>query len=93
MRNKKEFIEVLAKKMNRTQKDTLEIVDVVFGTLVEEVLHTGGVKLSGFGTFKITKRAARKGKNPQTGEEMSIPEKKVIKFGAATKLQDAARDA
>lgn len=91
MRNKKEFIEILAKKMNRTQKDTQEVVDTVFDVLTEEILHTGGVKLSGFGTFKVVKRAERKGKNPQTGEEISIPETKVIKFGVASRLKDTVK--
>ena len=45
------------------------------------------VILVGFGTFSVTKRAARKGRNPQTGKEINIPAKKVVKFKAGTNLQ------
>lgn len=92
MMNKKDFIEVLAKKMDKTQKDTQEVVDTVVETLKEEVLRTGGVKLAGFGTFAVTKRAARKGRNPQTGEEIPLPETHVIRFRVAEKFKNAAKD-
>lgn len=84
--NKKELVQAIAGKagMNLTQAEKAlnGVLDAISDTLTE------GEKLVlvGFGTFSTNKRPARKGRNPQTGSELEIPEKTVAKFKASTKL-------
>jgi len=58
----------------------------VFGAITDAMAADDKVTLLGFGTFSVSERAAREGRNPQTGETMSIPAKKVVKFKDGTKL-------
>ena len=62
----------------------------VLGAITAAVAEGDKVTLIGFGTFSVTKRAAREGRNPQTGKTMQIPAKKIVKFKAGKKLADAA---
>ncbi len=72
-----------------TKKDTEKVVNALFDT-VQGTLQTGEkVQLIGFGTFEVRQRQARKGRNPQTGQEISIPATKVPAFKAGKALKDA----
>lgn len=86
--NKKELVNALAEKMNVTKV----AVESHLNGLVEvisEVLETGeNVKLVGFGTFEVVKRAKRKGINPQTGKKINIPAKSVPVFRPGKELKD-----
>ncbi|WP_144533999.1 HU family DNA-binding protein [Bacillus pumilus] len=76
--------------MNKTELVSAVVeatLDAIESTLKEE----GQVKIAGFGTFEVATRAARKGRNPQTGEEIDIPETKAPKFKAAKALKDAVK--
>ncbi len=87
--NKTELISELAQKVNMTKKDAEKVVNAFFST-VEEALKSGDkVQLIGFGTFEVRERQARKGRNPQTGEEISIPAARVPAFKAGKALKDA----
>jgi len=87
--NKTELISEVAQKANITKKDADKIVNAFFAT-VESALKAGDkVQLVGFGTFEVRERQARKGRNPQTGEEISIPSTKVPAFKAGKALKDA----
>lgn len=87
--NKTELISELAQKVNMTKKDAEKVVNAFFST-VEEALKAGEkVQLIGFGTFEVRERQARKGRNPQTGEEISIPAARVPAFKAGKVLKDA----
>lgn len=89
--NKTELISIVAEKTNLTRKVTEELVDTLFGT-IEETLVTGEkVVLSGFGTFEVRTRVARTGRNPRSGEDISIPEQKTPAFKAGKVLKDAVR--
>jgi len=66
-------------------------VDCVFSTITKALKKKDTVALVGFGTFKVAQRNARKGRNPQTGQEMTIKAKKVPKFVAGKALKDAVR--
>lgn len=88
---KKELIKVVAEKLEKSQKETAELVDVVFDEIVKGLLENGEVRLSGFGKISVVERAARKARNPQTGEEMIVPAKKAIRFKAAKQLKDAVQ--
>jgi DNA-binding protein HU-beta len=84
--NKGELIDKISKEAKITKGQAADALDSVI-TGVSGTLSKGGkVTLVGFGTFSITKRAARKGRNPQTGKEINIKAKKVAKFKAGTEL-------
>ena len=87
--NKAELVAAVAEKTNFTKKDA-EVAINAFLASVEEALVKGEkVQLIGFGTFEISERAAREGRNPQTGETMTIAACKAPKFKAGKALKDA----
>ena len=88
--NKGDLVNEVAKIVN-TKKEAQAAVDCVFDTITKALKKNGTVTLVGFGTFKVDKRKARKGRNPQTGEEIKIKAKKVPKFVAGKALKDAVK--
>lgn len=87
--NKKELVEKISQSADIT-KAAAETVLNSFMTSVEDALKKDEkVVLVGFGTFSVSKRAARKGRNPQTGKELNIPSKNIPKFKAGAKLVEA----
>ena len=87
--NKTELIEAMAKS-NKLSKKENEVVLGAFIETVEKALKKGDkVQLVGFGTFEVSKRAARNGRNPQTGETIKIKAAKSPKFKAGKALKDA----
>ena len=87
--NKTELIEALAKKTGFTKKDATAFLDAFTDTVTASLKKGDKIQLVGCGTFETAKRAARKGKNPQTGKEIKIPATVVPKFKAGAKLKDA----
>ena len=86
--NKAELIAAVAAKTGATKKSAEEAVNA-FVDVVTEALRKGDkVQLDGFGSFEVIKRAARKGRNPQTKEEIKIPASKAPKFKAGKALKD-----
>ena len=86
--NKTELVAAMAEQTNLSKKD-VEAVLKSFADVVSEELKNGGkVQLVGFGTFEVSERAARKGRNPQTGESMTIAASKAPKFKAGKALKD-----
>jgi DNA-binding protein HU-beta len=87
--NKTELVEAVAKLLNLSKKDATKAVDAVFDTILNALKNGDKVQLIGFGNFEVRERAARKGRNPQTGEEIEIPASKVPAFkpGKALKKQ------
>ena len=91
MANKAQLIETVAEKTGLTKKDATVAVDAVFGS-IQDFLEMGDkVQLIGFGNFEVRERAARKGRNPQTGAEIEIPASKVPAFKPGKALKDAAK--
>ena len=86
--NKGDLVNEVAKVVN-TKKEAQEAVDCVFSTITKALKKKDTVTLVGFGTFKVDKRKARTGRNPQTGEAIKIKAKKVPKFKAGKSLKDA----
>jgi len=86
--NKGDLVNQVAKVVN-TKKEAKAAVDCVFTTITKALKKKDTVTLTGFGTFKVAQRKARKGRNPQTGEEIKIKAKKVPKFVAGKALKDA----
>ena len=68
-----------------------QALNSVLGAITDAVAAGDKVTLIGFGTFSVTDRAAREGRNPQTGKTIQIPAKKVVKFKAGKKLADAVK--
>ena len=87
--NKKELVETVSKERNLTKKDAEILVDTVFDTMIESILEGDKVLISGFGTFKVNDRKARKGISPKTQEEMVIPASKTVTFKPSNRLKDA----
>ena len=86
--NKGDLVKEVAKVVN-TKKEAQAAVDCVFSTVTSALQKNDTVTLIGFGTFKVAQRNARKGRNPQTGAEITISAKKVPKFVAGKGLKDA----
>jgi DNA-binding protein HU-beta len=86
--NKGELINEVAKVVD-TKKDAQAAVETVLSSITDALKKGDSVTLIGFGTFKVTKRESRKGRNPRTGEEIDIPEKNVPKFVPGKALKEA----
>ena len=85
--NKGDLINEVA-KVTSTKKEAAAAVDCVLATITKSLKKKNAVTLVGFGTFKVVKRAARKGINPQTGETLTIKEGKTPKFYPFKALKD-----
>ena len=85
--NKMDLVNEVAKAMN-TKKEAQIAVDQVFSTITKALKKKDTVTLVGFGTFKVNRRKARMGRNPQTGEEIKIKAKNVPKFVPGKALKD-----
>ncbi|MBW2065629.1 MAG: HU family DNA-binding protein [Deltaproteobacteria bacterium] len=86
--NKGDLVNEVAKVVS-TKKEAQAAVDTVFSAITKALKKKETVTLVGFGTFSVAKRKARKGRNPQTGEEIKIKAKKVPKFVPGKALKDA----
>ena len=88
--NKGDLVNEVAKVVN-TKKEAQAAVDCVLDSITKALKKKKNVTLVGFGTFKVDKRKARKGRNPQTGEEIKIKAKKVPKFVPGKALKEAVK--
>lgn len=89
--NKAQLIDAIAKDANLTKADAKRALDA-FINATTDTLKTGGrVALVGFGSFGVSERNARTGRNPQTGSPIQIGAKKVVKFKAGTELAKAVK--
>lgn len=80
--NKAELIKSMSEKTNLTKKELEKFIKAFLNTITETLAKGEKVQLVGFGTFEIRKRAAKKGRNPQTGKEIKIAARKVPVFKA-----------
>ena len=87
--NKAELVEVIAKDAKITKAQADAAVKAMTGAIEKELKKGEKVALIGFGTFEVSKRAARTGRNPQTGETIKIKAAKTPKFKAGKALKDA----
>ena len=86
--NKEELVQEIAKKAKVTQKEAAEVLNGLVETVQKTVAKGEKVTLVGFGTFESRKRAARTGRNPQTGKEIKIAAKTVPAFSAGKKFKE-----
>lgn len=87
--NKNEFIDRVADLSGMSKADATRAVDAVFDAITAALKRGDDVRLVGFGTFSATKRKAREGRNPRTGETIHIPASTQPKFAAGKGLKDA----
>ena len=87
--NKTELVAAMADAAGLSKKDAEKALKAFTDVVAEELKKDGKVQLVGFGTFEVSKRAAREGRNPQTGAEMKIPASKAPKFKAGKALKDS----
>jgi DNA-binding protein HU-beta len=86
---KAELIDTLAAKLGGSKADAGRALDAVTEVLQEALAQGEEIKLPGFGVFAVTERAASEGRNPRTGEKITIPAAKVVKFKAGATLKKA----
>ena len=84
--NRTELIDKVAKESALSKAAAEQVVNSVFSAIAEAMKSGDKVTILGFGTFSVTERAAREGRNPQSGEKITIPVKKVVKFKLGSKL-------
>ncbi|CCI86463.1 HU family DNA-binding protein [Lactobacillus gigeriorum] len=87
--NKAELVKQIAEKTEMKKKDAEAVLAAVTSTIQEELVKGNKVQLIGFGTFEVRHRAARKGRNPQTGDEITIPAAQVPAFKPGKALKDS----
>ena len=87
--NKSELVTAMAAKTEFSKKDSEKLLKAFVDVVTEELTNGGKIQLVGFGTFEVAERAAREGRNPQTGEPMQIAASKAPKFKAGKALKDA----
>lgn len=91
MANKQELVNDVATTTGLTKKDATAAVDTVFASIQDTLAKGDKVQLIGFGNFEVRTRAARKGRNPQTGEEIEIAASKIPAFKPGKALKDAIK--
>ena len=84
--NKAELIDAIAGTAGLTKADAKKALDALISSTTNALKKGDRVALVGFGSFSVAKRSARTGRNPQTGKEITIPAKKVVKFKAGSEL-------
>jgi DNA-binding protein HU-beta len=89
--NKQELIDKVAKKAGISKKDTQAVIDATTETIMDVVKKGDKVTLVGFGSFSSVKRAARNGRNPQTGKTIKIPARKAPKFSAGKSFKEKVK--
>ena len=88
---KKEIVKTISDDIGLTQLKTKEIVQKTFDTIVEALVSDGRIELRNFGVFEVKKRAARKARNPRTGDKVQVPEKFVVTFKPGKEMEARVR--
>ncbi|MCP1490089.1 DNA-binding protein HU-beta [Peribacillus frigoritolerans] len=89
--NKTELVSSVASQAELTKDEAKKVVDALFETITATLAKDEKIQLVGFGTFEVRDRAARTGRNPQTGEEIQIAASKVPAFKAGKELKEAVK--
>jgi len=88
---KKEIVKTISEEIGLTQLKTKEIVQKTFDAIVETLVEDGRIELRNFGVFEVKKRAARKARNPRTGDRVDVPEKYVVTFKPGKEMEAKVR--
>ncbi|ABM45153.1 HU family DNA-binding protein [Bartonella bacilliformis] len=87
--NKSELVNSIAAKAGVSKAQAGSVLDAFIASVTEALGEGGDVRLPGFGSFEVSRRAATKGRNPSTGAEINIPARSVPKFSAGKNLKEA----
>lgn len=87
--NKSELVNSVSEKAGISKTQAGSVIDAFIASVTEELSAGGDVRLPGFGSFEVSRRAATKGRNPSTGAEIHIPARSVPKFSAGKNLKEA----
>jgi len=90
--NKSELINKVSDELNITNTDAREVIDCTFNTIFNSLSNKEKVTITGFGSFNLVGRAARKAHNPKTGQEIDVPAKTVVSFISSGKLKKAVNE-
>ncbi len=88
---KKEIVKTISEEIGLTQLKTKEIVQKTFDAIVETLVEEGRIELRNFGVFEVKRRAARKARNPRTGQRVDVPEKFVVTFKPGKEMEERVR--
>ena len=88
---KKEIVKTISEEIGLTQLKTKEIVQKTFDAIVETLVEEGRIELRNFGVFEVKKRAARKARNPRTGQRVDVPEKYVVTFKPGKEMEERVK--
>jgi integration host factor subunit beta len=89
---KKEIVKTISDEIGLTQLKTKEIVQKTFDAIVETLVDEGRIELRNFGVFEVKKRAARKARNPRTGDKVYVPQKFVVTFKPGKEMEEKVRE-
>ena len=89
---KKEIVKTISEEIGLTQLKTKEIVQKTFDAIVEALVEERRIELRNFGVFEVKVRAARKARNPRTGERVDVPEKSVVTFKPGKEMEERVRE-
>ena len=89
--NRQDLISKIAEDASITKTRANEVLDSMLNVIQDALIEDGNVLLVNFGSFKVFTKKARKGRNPKTGEELNIPEKKVVRFKPGVELRNAVK--
>lgn len=88
---KKEIVKTISEEIGLTQLKTKEIVQKTFDAIVHTLVTEGRIELRNFGVFEVKKRAARRARNPRTGDRVSVPEKYVVTFKPGKEMEEKVK--
>lgn len=88
---KKEIVKEISEALGMTQLKTKDIVQKTFDAIVKTLVEDGRIELRNFGVFEVKKRAARKARNPRTGDKVFVPEKFVVTFKPGKEMEEKVR--
>jgi nucleoid DNA-binding protein len=89
---KKDIVRTISEEVGLTQQQTKEIVQKTFDAIIESLVREGRIELRNFGVFEVKPRAARKARNPRTGEQVEVPRKHVVTFKPGKYMEAKVRD-
>ena len=89
---KKEIVKTISEEIGLTQLKTKEIVQKTFDAIVETLCEDRRIELRNFGVFEVKRRAARKARNPRTGDKVDVPEKFVVTFKPGKEMEERVRE-
>jgi integration host factor subunit alpha len=86
---KADLVERIFEKIGLSKKEAQEIIEILFDTMRQTFIEGESVKISGFGTFNVRQKTARRGRNPKTGDDLEITPRRVITFRASNQVKSA----